>query len=232
MDKLTRLEKETLEVLEQLEYRCEQFEVHNEGEFGGEIEIMVSDVERGSLKKIEDLYDIAKFLQINGVGFFLTFDLANDSPDWHIDDKHPSLDYIQLGIIKGEDIKTIKGKIATLKKKLSAPLIKKVLIRDLPVILDYETCALKIGDTEIIFRPESDECALVRAMSELEPHDGVEWDHFEEAYPGKTPDQVKRFVGDTRDRVNMKVQKELHTPENFIERKNNRYTTIKKIERQ
>lgn len=121
MATLTILEKETLEVLEQLEYRCEQFELYNEDAFGGEIEVMISDVERGSLKKIEDLYDIAKYLQKNGLDFSLTFDLENDSPDWHIDSNHPTFDFIQLGIIKGKDVKTIKESIAKLKMKLSEP---------------------------------------------------------------------------------------------------------------
>lgn len=231
MEKLTLLEREVLEVLEKLEYCCQQFELHNKEGFVGEIEIMVSDVERGSLKKIEDLYDIAKYLQINGIDFSITFDLINDSSMMYIDGDHPSEEFIQLGVIKGEDIKIIREKITSLKNKLSVPMVKKILIKDMDIALNNETCVLTIGGTEILLRPESDECALVRAMSGLGLHEGLEWDEIEEMQkPGKTPDEVKRFIGDTRDRINAKVQKELHTPEVFIERKNSRYTLIKKIQ--
>lgn len=114
------------------------------------------------------------------------------------------------------------------KQKVKMAEIKKPVLKDFEITLDYDTCVLKIGDDEIRFIQGSDECELLRVMSKLDWHEGVEWDSFEELRPGKEPAVVKRFVGDARDRVNKKVREKIHTSENFIERKKNRYTLVKK----
>ncbi|MDO8600552.1 MAG: hypothetical protein Q7R73_02950 [bacterium] len=140
--------------------------------------------------------------------------------------------------IKGESIEAIKTKIRELIDELNSKNSAQnktagVLIKDSNVVLDYETCVLKIGDVEIKFRPESDECKLLRIISEQEPHQGLEWDEIAEKMErhGKTQEEDKRFIGDTRDRINERVKKEYHTSETMIERKNNRYTISKKIGR-
>ena len=119
MENVTLLEQEVLEILKQLQYRCDEFELHSNNE-GKEVEIMISDIDPRNLKRTENLYNIEKYLQKSGIDFSITFDLVNDSPLMHIDHKHPTEDYIQLGVIKGENIQEIKAKIKELINKLDS----------------------------------------------------------------------------------------------------------------
>jgi hypothetical protein len=237
MENSTLLEQEALEVLRQLEYCCDQFELHHrQKEDGSEIqvEIMATDINiTPTFNKIENLYNVEKYLKNNGLDFSITFDLMNETPMAHLDSIHPSEDFVQIAIIKGESMKTIKTKINELKNKLNKHQAGTASIKDSDIVLDYETCVLKLGNTEIKFRPESDECEFLRIMSEQEPHQGLEWDEIAEKMQrsGTTQQEDKRFIGDTRDRINERIKKELHTPEGLIERKNNRYTISRKIRR-
>lgn len=231
--------QEILEILEQLEVHCRRFELYKEkkkGKSGIEIEILVSDIKLTPIfKEIEHLYDVAQYLQNNGLDFFVTFNFDN-SLSQYIDSEHPSEKDVQIGTIKGKDIKTIKEKIISLEEELGITKTEKALITDSNVFLDYETCVLKIGDTEIKFRPESRECQLLRIMSGQEPNQGLEWDQIggkmEIFGEGKGKQETVRIIGDTRDRINVKIQKALHTSENLIERATNRYTASHKIRSQ
>ena len=119
MENLTLLEQEALGILKQLEYRCDEFELHGDGK-SKILEIMISDVDPRKLKRTENLYNIAKYLQKNGIDFSITFDLVNDFPAMYIDHEHPTEDFIQLGVIKGGNIQDIKTRIKELIHKLSS----------------------------------------------------------------------------------------------------------------
>lgn len=118
MEDINLPKKEILEILKQLKYCCDEFELYVED--GGEVKIMIGDIDPRSLKRTENLYNIAGYLRKNGLDFFITFDLINDISDMYIDEQHPSEDFIQLGIIKGENIQSINTKIEELIHKLSS----------------------------------------------------------------------------------------------------------------
>lgn len=121
MRNLTLLEQEALEILKQLERCCESIELHNPEYVKKEkkLAIMFSDLDFSVLKKGENIRDVEKYLQKYEVDFHITFDLENDLPITHIDREHPTEDFIELGMIKGENIQGIKTKIKDLIHKLS-----------------------------------------------------------------------------------------------------------------
>lgn len=161
-----------------------------------------------------------------GLARFAASRLSATSP------KDPAVASLPLGLEYWEKrFNKLEVGITDISNKISTPLIKKTSIKDMGVVLDFDTCVLTIGDAEIKFTPESDECVFVRAMSDLGSRKGMEWDEFKELQTRKgTPDEIKRSIGSTRNRVNSKIQDELHTSEILIERKNNRYTLIKEID--
>lgn len=121
MKNLTLLEQEALGILKQLERCCEVIELHNP-EYVSEkkfLEVNFGDLDFSVLKKGENIHDIEKYLQKNGVNFSITFDLINEFPDMYIDREHPDESFIELGVIRGENIQDIKEKIKGLIYKIN-----------------------------------------------------------------------------------------------------------------
>ena len=121
MEKLSTFQHETLEILKQLEYCCDRFEIYNPGE---ELEdkylwISFDDIDFTVLKNGKHIHDIEQYLQKNGVDFHITFDLENEFPDMYIDPEHPNYDFVQLGQINGESIQDIKTRIKKIIFELS-----------------------------------------------------------------------------------------------------------------
>lgn len=107
-------QREVLDVLEQLERCCDRYALYKQDVLNTEtvVDIMITDIKTNSdFSDITKIYDVAKFLQEKGLDFTITFDFINDIPIAYIDEDHPMLDYVQLGVIKGKSIEEIKGKI-------------------------------------------------------------------------------------------------------------------------
>ena len=118
METLSLLEREALEILKQLQYRCDQFELFNkkkEGESGVQVEILADEIKIPPLFKEKDrlltLYTIAKYLEGKGLNFTLTPKYINNNPSSQV---YEGGDYDVIGIIKGESIQDIKAKIEEL----------------------------------------------------------------------------------------------------------------------
>ena len=120
MEQLTILEKESLEILKELERCCEAME-ENPSQVEKEkcVKVMFTELNLVDLKNFQRTQDVVYYLQRNGVNFVITFDLINDTPDMYIDDEHPSGEYIELGRIKGENLEEITFAVQSLIQKLT-----------------------------------------------------------------------------------------------------------------
>ncbi len=123
MADLSLLEQESLEILKQLQYCCDQFELFNkkkEGEAGIEVKILTDELKVTTILKEEDrlitLFTIAKYLEGRGLNFSLTPDYINDNPSEQV---HEGGDYDVIGVIRGESIQDIKTKIEELISELN-----------------------------------------------------------------------------------------------------------------
>lgn len=124
MKNLTILEKESLEILRQLERCCQ---VSNPEYVKKEkcVYVMYTDLKLEGLENPQRTQEVVSYLQQNGVDFVITFDLINDIPEMYIDNEHPSYEYIVLGRINGENIEKIKLSVQSLIQKLSTDKKKK-----------------------------------------------------------------------------------------------------------
>ena len=120
MKNLTLLEQEALGILKQLEFGCVQFELGG-GRRGDElvkwVEIPINNIELTPLlQKPEGLDLVERFLQSKGLNFSTSFDLIKRPfrfPDGTITEN------TVFGIIKGDNIQSIKIKIEELINKLN-----------------------------------------------------------------------------------------------------------------
>jgi len=239
MEKLTLPEQEVLEILKQLEDCCDYFKILQKKKVvksGVEVEIMADDIKTADVSKKDFILVIVEeYLKEKGLDFSLTKEYKDYIKNDLTAEMYEGGDFNVIGIIKGESIQEIKEKISGLKKELSIPRSENALIEDSDIVFYYESGILKIGDVKIEFRPETLECQLLRSISD-EPFKSLEWDEIGEAMEiigsGKEKPEVTRIIGDARDRINEKIKRELHTSENLISRKNNRFKSNKKIMRQ
>lgn len=230
MENLTLLEQEALEILKQLEYRCESIELHNP-EYVKEkkiLEITFGDLNLSVLKKGENIYDIAKYLQKNGLDFSITFDLINKFPDMYIDDKHPTDDFIQLGIIKGENIQVIKTRIRGLIDNLSH---KKPIKPELKIKHNINLGQLIFNDDVVPFEGKQKDtlsCLVSKGKDVL-----VSWDEIYELFNDLVTDRDipnsveidshKRSVRTAITEINSKTNKYFQPNNELIGAKNNEY---------
>ncbi len=141
MEKLSILEQESLEILKQLERCCEGIGLHNpekiiEDKF---LYIAFSDIDFNVLKKTENIYDVAKYLQKNGVNFFIQGnDLIDRFPGMPINKYLPFNNNTQLGIVKGENIQVIETSIRVLINRLSSESVQRVEIVKAPTLRTVE----------------------------------------------------------------------------------------------
>lgn len=229
MENLTLLEQEALEILKQLEYRCESIELHNpeyvkEKKF---LEITFGDLNFSVLKKGENIYDVEKYLQKNGLDFSITFDLINEFPDMYIDDKHPIGDFIQLGIIKGENIQSIKTKIKELINKLNN---KKPAQSYITILYNKNIGQFLFNekDTLIITGKQKD---VVDCLTEADENIKVSWDEIHDKMIGRNDEQlndhemvlVKKSINGAVSEINKKTEKYLEPEKLLIGYKESEY---------
>ena len=140
MENLSILERESLEILKQLERCCQIANLNNPEKIKEEKFLFISfnDIDFTVLKKGEHIHDVEKYLKGNGVNFYITFDLENEIPDMYLDKEHPTNDFIQFGIVKGENIQIIETSIKVLINKLNPESVQRVEIIRAPVLRTIE----------------------------------------------------------------------------------------------
>lgn len=102
MKKLTVLEEKVLEILRQLEYKCESLKADWKNK-DKKLPVYASDLNFSALGKADDLYAVAQYLQKSGLDFSVIFDLINESPysDEYISLENPNGELTEVAVIKG-----------------------------------------------------------------------------------------------------------------------------------
>lgn len=123
MADLSLLEREVLEILKQLQFCCDRFELHNKAEKEGsgiEVEILADDIKTNSIfEEREHIVTVAKHLESKGLDFTLTEDFLDNLVSGLSTSVYKGGDYATIGIIKGKNIRDIKTKIEELINELS-----------------------------------------------------------------------------------------------------------------
>ena len=124
MKDLTFLEQETLEILKQLEYCCDQFKILQKKKgvkSGVEVEIMADDIKTADASKKDFiLVMVEKYLKEKGLDFSLTKEYVDYIKNDLTAEMYEGGDFNVIGIIKGEKIQEIKEKIKELINELSS----------------------------------------------------------------------------------------------------------------
>ena len=240
MENLTLLESEALEALKQLERCCDSADLHfpKEVKKNKFLEVTFGDMDFSFIKKPENLFDVEKFLQKNGLDFHITFDITNDAPETYTDDNHPSVDSVTFGKINGKDTKTIKKTIRRIISKLSYKKSKSI---EKEITISYN---IKIGrfifnskDTVEVAGKQKD---VSDYLFEAGKDKKVSWDEINEKIndiSNENPqDQkaitlIKKSINGAVTEINKKTEKYLEPQKQLIDFKDNEYWFQYKIGR-
>ncbi len=240
MSNLSIIEKQSLSVLEHLEYMIDLGHVIPLNKSG--VKIQKYDVTFGDidfkalgLPKLENFYGISKYLRNNGVMFTIDFDLVNDHPAQEVSGEIYDEDMVHLGSLEGPNIKAIRENIASLKQKIVGKNITDNQKGNIKIVFNIKKYSLNINADTILFDPSTLDWSLIKVLVEKQ-YQGktlISWDEVLEFFNGRPytgkPVIGQKQVGDSRDRLNRKIKSSFGLKENLITRKKNQYSLTKKV---
>jgi hypothetical protein len=231
MTGLSTIEEESLAVLKQLEYCCDTAELRNpqltrDRKF---LWISYKEINFSTIGKPENIVNVEKYLQQNGVDFYLSLDFINDDPTVLEVSLDPMALDTQLAVINGNDIQEIKASIVNLMNKL----IAKSAIHTQTII----TYNINIGQFKFstgTVTVEGNQKDAVDCLVEEGVDKKVSWDVIFEAFKNdmdgvampadrKKRARQKRSVSTAVTEVNKKTNKYLDPNKDLIARKDNEY---------
>jgi hypothetical protein len=171
MANLSLKDQIVLDVLKQLEYRCDSFLLQKREKMdkNNPLKITAGDIElTTAFDKIEKIYDVEKYLQNEGLDILITFDFQNDILLAFIDDYHPSEDSVKIGEIRGKNIESILEKIKDMIYRIEA--MQKRETQEIRVLtcnglkFDLNSGDVSYGKTKTNFKPEDDGYKLLSAL--------------------------------------------------------------------
>jgi len=224
LEHLSQIEKESLAILEQIEYcfdtRIPTFYTDDKDSVK-HYEITLGDLDLRVLAETENLYNVAKYFTQNGLPFEITFDLVNNLPQEYLDDQTLTIEMVQIGFIDGEDEETIKDQIRVLKNKI---LNKK----DTAVHISYNINIgkLTLDKVNIIFEGKQKDIAGYLIEQGLDIR--TSWEELfeqlnDQANNAKPTDTKKRSISTAVNHINKRTEKYLLENIPFIDRKDNEY---------
>lgn len=234
MNHLSLIEEQSLQILKQIEYYFDtkiSKTIKNNSKKNKCYELTFGDLDLKVLKEPTDLYLVANFLQERDLNFEVAFDLVNDNPAQQVSDKYPSEDLIVAGIIKDKNYKIIKKKIFDIKNEIIGA-EKDFKNPNFRIILDTKNNNIVIGSDEVPFGVETLEWTILTHLVRKQPsevsYDEIIENHEQDSNYDFQKRDIKR-VGDSRARINSKVQKNTVFKRELIKRRKNNYRFSKKV---
>ena len=129
MKSLSVLEKESLEILKQLEHLCETVELIKPEEVSKEksLSVKYNNIDFSILKRRKNIHAIEKYLRKNDVPFYLSDDFEFDDHLVLESSNDPAATYMEIGEVLGENVLEIKAKINSLIRKLDSEEEQKIV---------------------------------------------------------------------------------------------------------
>lgn len=240
MKDLTLIEKQSLPILNCLEYMIETDSailITKGSSKTKRYKVTFGDIIFPSpdLGKLGNLYNVSNYLNKNGVLFKIDFDLINHHPLEFIEGDVYTEDMVQLGSLEGQSLQSIKKSIITLKEKITGRDLASSKNKSTRIVFEIKTNSLIIGNSSIVFDPDTLDWALITKLVELGANGQtvLSWDEILDFHNGTTfsgkPSVGRKQVGDSRARVNNKIKKSSDLKDDLIARKKNRYSLTKKV---
>ena len=197
------------------------------------LKIIFSDIDFSILGKTENIYDVEKYLQNNGVDFYIQGnDLIDRFPGLPINKYLPFNNDTRLGIIKGGNIKEIKTKIKDLINRLKSK--ESAAVPEIPSKLEVKV-QYNVNLGQFIFNDdrrvefEGKQKDVTDCLVSGGKDHKVSWDEINERMGGESDlnehgiNLAKKSVNGAVSEINKKTEKYLESGKLLIGFKDNEY---------